>query len=465
MTNKNVRVRFAPSPTGYLHIGGLRAAFFNWLFARHHQGTFLLRIEDTDLERSKQEYTDAILQTMAWVNLEPDEPVLIQSSRKKEHQELIEQLIKEGKAYKCYCSEQDLVDRHPTEVFLKYDRYCRNRADRPGVPYVVRFALPDTRKEITFTDRIRGTVTFEMDQLDDFIIQRSDKSPMYNFVVVVDDAFMKITDVIRGEDHISNTPKQILLYEALGFTIPSFAHLPLILGPSGDRLSKRDAATDVRDYRKKGYLPEALLNYLVRLGWAHGDQEIFTREELINLFSLDAVGKKGAIFDPQKLDWVNAVYIRDTSNNLLLDLIKNDVAPNLTEQLQGWDEETILNTIGLFKDRVSTLENLSDDLVTFLGGPKSYVDADRSALADKQLAVRGIIECLNVIEEWNESQLKNGLKSLAKELGVTLFDIAQPIRIALCGKSSGPGVFSMLAYLPKQEAVHRLQKLYEEVYS
>ena len=315
MVSKNsIRVRFAPSPTGHLHIGGLRTAFFNWLFARHNNGVFLLRIEDTDVERSTKEYLDSILATFDWVNLPSDEPIVIQSQRIAEHTALIAQLLKEGKAYRCYCSQEQVAERYKGQgsgdEFIKYDGRCRNAAEQPGVPAAIRFALPAGRTTVAFDDLIRGRVEVGIDQLDDFIIARSDGTPMYNFVVVVDDAHMRISHIIRGEEHISNTPKQLLLYEALGFPVPFFAHTPMILGPDGNKLSKRDAATSVLEYRQEGYLPDALLNYLVRLSWAHGDQEIFTREELISYFTLDHVGKKGAIFDPQKLSWVNSVYMR-----------------------------------------------------------------------------------------------------------------------------------------------------------
>ena len=294
---QHVRVRFAPSPTGHLHIGGLRAAIFNWLFARHHKGTFLLRIEDTDRERSKQEYTDAILDAFAWMGITSDEPLIIQSERINAHIVVIKKLLEEGKAYRCYCSQEEVLQRHVDAGgdahFVKYDGKCRFQTsqDRVG-EHVVRFAIPSSVQHISFDDMIRGPITVASDELDDFIIARSDYSPMYNFVVVVDDAFMKITHVIRGEDHISNTPKQILLYQACGYEIPQFAHAPNILGPSGKKLSKREAAASVLEYRTMGYLPQALCNYLVRLGWSHGDQEVFSEQELIACFSLDAVGKK-----------------------------------------------------------------------------------------------------------------------------------------------------------------------------
>ncbi len=259
--NNHIRVRFAPSPTGHLHIGGLRAAIFNWLFARHNNGVFLLRIEDTDLERSRPEYTQAILAAFAWVDIQPDEPVVIQSHRFKEHAAVINTLLAQGKVYRCYCPS--VQDPEAAGVFYKkYDRTCRNKQDGDSSqPHVIRFKLPDNVGLITWHDLIHGDISFDGSELDDFVIVRSDGIPMYNFVVVVDDAYMRITHVIRGDDHISNTPSSILLYQACGYQLPRFGHLPMILGPSGNRLSKRDAATSVLDYKDNGYLPEALVNY------------------------------------------------------------------------------------------------------------------------------------------------------------------------------------------------------------
>ena len=280
-----VRVRFAPSPTGHLHIGSLRTALFNWLFARHIQGTFLLRIEDTDIERSKAEYTQSIMGSLAWCGLTPDEPVVIQSDRIKEHQRVAQQLIKEGKAYRCICTPQEVEQRIQAQSgddhsFAKYDGTCRDAGHDGSKPSVIRFKIGAIH-DVSFDDIIRGPIRVNTQELDDFIIIRSDGTPMYNFVVVVDDAFMRITHVIRGEDHIPNTIKQILLYQACNYQLPQFAHLPMILGPSGEKLSKRDGAVSALEYKHNGYLPDALINYLARLGWAHGDQEIFTRQELI----------------------------------------------------------------------------------------------------------------------------------------------------------------------------------------
>jgi glutamyl-tRNA synthetase len=471
--NRTVRVRFAPSPTGHLHIGGLRTALFNWLFARHHGGVYLLRIEDTDKERDKPEYVESILASLRWVGITADEPIVIQSERFAIHQQMIEQLIEGGKAYRCFCAPDDHIKRYQEThgqdtLFIKYDGYCRNRvvtdADK-AQPYVVRFKLPDNRAEVTFNDLIRGQITFSLDQLEDFVITRPCGTPMYNFVVVADDAFMNITHIIRGEDHISNTPKQILLYEAFGFSIPQFAHLPMILGPSGDRLSKRDGAVSVLEYRYGGYVPDALLTYLARLGWSHGDQEIFTREELMQYFSLDHVGKKGAIFDVNKLDWVNSVYIRQMSESDLLGRVITDVVPTLHEQLPGWSGDTICYAIGLYKERVKTLKELTQELLLVHAGPSEFNQADVKQWISSETRghVERFIEKLEQLDLFTVDLVKNAVQELCKELGIKLVQLAQPLRIALIGKSSGPGAFDLAALVGKKGTIERLRVLAQTI--
>jgi len=455
-----VRVRFAPSPTGHLHIGSLRTALFNYLFARHHHGEFLIRIEDTDRERSKDEYTDSILASLAWVSIQADEPMVIQSERIKRHQEVLKQLIADGKAYRCYCTSDDLKARAGNEFFFKYDGRCRERTDQPDLPYVIRFKLPEF-SEISFDDLIRGRVTIPRDQLDDFIIARSDGTPMYNFVVVVDDADMQITQVIRGEDHISNTPKQILLYQACGYQVPQFAHIPLILGPSGDRLSKRDGATSVLAYKELGYLPDALVNYLVRLGWAHGDQEIFSRQQLIDLFTLDAVGKKGAIFDLQKLNWLNGIYIRESSPEQLLSYIEQEIEPAFSKNCSGWNHEQLLQAIALYKGRVVTIQELIQEVALLYHGPSQYDEADMRSWITNETSehLRLLLQTLEAIPQFNADMVSKKIKELVKGLKLKFAQMAQPIRLALIGKSSGPGVFDMLAQIGKEESIDRLAAL------
>ncbi len=460
----SVRVRFAPSPTGYLHIGNLRTALFNYLFARHHNGTFLIRIEDTDQERSKQVYTDAILSSLQWVDIKTDEPIMVQSERVGEHQRVIEQLLAEGKAYKCYCTQDDLKARTGDKLFFKYDGACRMRKDQPDTSYVIRFALPDFQ-EISFDDLIRGQVTIPRDQLDDFIIARSDGSPMYNFVVVVDDAAMRITHVIRGEDHISNTPKQIFLYQACGYAVPQFAHIPLILGPSGERLSKRDGATSVPAYKELGYLPDAFVNYLVRLGWAHGDQELFSRQELIDLFSLDAVGKKGAIFDIQKLNWLNGVYLRNSSSQLLLSYILDEIDASFAKRCADWDTQQLLQALDLYKERVATLGQLIDEVALLYQGPSAYNEADAQKWTTEHTKehLTYVLQALQHLDKFSGDALSQCIKGLVTEIGIKFAQLAQPIRIALIGKSMGPGIFDMLTLIGKKESMNRISAFRDQL--
>lgn len=453
--SSSIRVRFAPSPTGYLHIGSLRTALFNWLLARHCGGTYLVRIEDTDLERGKQEYFDAIFETLSWAGLEPDEPIIIQSHRLKEHQEVIKRLCDEGKAYYCFCSSEDVANRVEAfhkdgDILVKYDQKCRsinkNQIDLSR-PHAVRFKIPDGLESVSFHDLIRGEIVIPIDQLDDFIIARSDGRPIYNFVVVVDDMFMRITHVIRGEDHISNTPKQILLYQACGYTVPQFAHLPLILGPSGDRLSKRDAATSANEYRDEGYLPQALLNYLVRLGWAHGDQEIFTIEELISYFSLEAIGSKGSIFDIKKLAWVNSIYIQQMESSAIISYIEQYMNFSLTKRLSNWSYASIEQAILLYKERISTLKELMTLLISVHDGPKSYTEFE---------TVCGPVnETMLILFKEIEAEISNNkmvdvqpmIKQLCAARAVSLSTVMPLLRYVVSGSNSGPGVFALISVI------------------
>ncbi len=463
MANSNVRVRFAPSPTGHLHIGGLRTAIFNWLFARHHKGAFLLRIEDTDIERSKPEYTQAIFDALAWQSLASDEPVVIQTHNLPHHKQVIEKLLHEGKVYRCFCSIEHIEQLKEEQLgqgkLLKYDGTCRNKkitAEDLKKKFVIRFKLPFEEGPITFNDLVRGPVTFDAQQLEDFIIARSDGTPMYNFVVVVDDAAMKISHVIRGEDHISNTPKQILLYQACGYTVPQFAHIPLILGPSGERLSKRDGAVAVLDYRTQGYLADALFNYLVRLGWAYGDQEIFTKEELISYFTLENIGKKGSIFDIAKLEWVNGVYMRNTSAQTLYDQIIACIDSEFSSHVKNFSKDQILGLIDVYKERAKTLKDIATEL-THLAQYIPDVQTLPAFTVDQIGYLTRFIEHLATINNYTSDELSQSAKNLCKELNIKLVNLAQPIRFALTGKHESPGVFHLLALLKKEEGIRRLK--------
>lgn len=457
----NVRVRFAPSPTGHLHVGSMRVALFNWLFARHHGGMFLLRIEDTDQARSTQEYTDSILKALAWVGMTSDEPVVLQTNNIARHHMLIEQLLREGKAYKCYCSPEDLEKRLlPGQFGKKYDKYCRTCAEQaPDKPHVVRFKIPETRSEITFHDLVLGDITVDSDQLDDFIIARSDGMPIYNFVVVADDIAMRITHVIRGQDHISNTSKQLLLYQALGHAAPAFAHLPMILGKSGKLLSKRDAATAVFDYKDMGVLPEALLNYLARLSWAHGNQEIFTVQELVADFSLEHVGKSSAIFDVEKLWWINGEHIKRSTPQYLHEVIVRDIDPTLDATLSGCSKEQIFQAIALYQPRAHTLVMLRDELYTLLRQPVYDPAVLQTITPDVTACLKEIVKRLSALE-WSAQVLETTIKQATKDHGLSLGPVAHALRIAITGKPAGAGVFAMLMILGQQESVRRIGQLF-----
>ncbi|MFA6065921.1 MAG: glutamate--tRNA ligase [Candidatus Babeliaceae bacterium] len=463
-----VRVRFAPSPTGHLHVGGLRSALFNWLFARHHGGSFLLRIEDTDKERSLPEYTNSITEALSWCSLISDEPIVIQSERAAEHVMVAQLMLKNGRAYKCYCTQEELQQRLGANAaeglgYVKYDQACRNTEDRAGVPYVIRFKLPDTIQEVVFNDLVHGDIVFNLDTLDDFIIVRSDGTPMYNFVVVVDDASMNITHVIRGEDHISNTPKQILLYQACGFTVPQFAHVPMILGPQGNRLSKRDAATAALDYRRQGFLPEALCNYLVRLGWSHGDQEIFSMAEAISLFSLKEVGKKGAIFDMKKLEWLNGMYMRSYTAQDLLHKIQHNFNQNFVDRFHLWTQEQLCAAIDLYKERVKTLRELQDSLYILHDGPiiENLVDASRSLAQQVQVQqnMQMFEKKLMDISDFTKPALERVVQEMCHDQGCKISDIGQPVRVALTGVTSSPSFYDLMCILGKEETLNRLRML------
>ncbi|MBT5015556.1 glutamate--tRNA ligase, partial [bacterium] len=355
----------------------------------------------------------------------------------------------------------ELTQRLGDGTNVKYDLCCRDQAcdNNEKRPYVVRFKIPDNIENVTFTDLIRGTITIARDQLDDFIIARSDGSPVYNFVVVIDDAAMKINYVIRGEEHLGNTVKQILLYEALGLEQPAWAHLPLILNPEGGKLSKRDGAVSVVEYKKDGYLPDALLNYLVRLGWSHGDQEVFTREELIKFFSLDAVGSSGAIFDIEKLDWLNGVYIRSMGADDLLSYIENELKEPLSTEFILWDRDRIILAIEVYKERAKTVRELIDEIRLLYVGSTNY-DADalqKWNTSDTAAHITNLITQLENLSNWDLDMVKDIITSYCKQAPIKLPMILQPIRLALIGKTQSPSVFQLLCLLGKDVSLERLR--------
>jgi len=466
--NKNqVRVRFAPSPTGFLHIGGLRTALFNWLFAQHEGGQFLVRIEDTDRDRFSQEYEYAIVSSLQWAGIKSDEPFVYQHARQAEHQKSVDELLAQDKAYYCFCSLNELQQKREyaqedKETYI-YDRTCRKikptKEDIKNKAYVIRFKVDKEDDFLVFNDLIRGDISLPTEHIDDFVIARSNGSMTYNFAVVIDDHFMRISHVIRGEDHIVNTSKQILLYQALGWSVPQFGHVSLILGPNGQKLSKRDAAVGVQDYKDKGVLADALCNYLVRLGWSHGNQEVFTIDEMIKFFDISNVSTHGAIFDYNKLLWLNSVYIKAKPAAEICALINQNLDINLISMTSAWNQDQREATIVLYQDRSQTLREVVAGAMNLYQAPTHY---ESESVA--QWVTPEIIATLRIlIDELQYAQidkvtLQQQFKTFAKDHNLKFPQIAQPFRIALIGSSHGPGVFDMIEILGKDEMLHRLKQ-------
>jgi len=458
--SSKIRVRFAPSPTGNLHIGSLRSALFNWLFAHHHKGIFLLRIEDTDPERSKEHFLRSILDAFSWIGIVSDEPIVTQSHRILVYQKIAQELLNKKLAYRCYCATEKYIEAD-TENYRHYPGTCRKyEHEILDKPYAIRFKLPNNISEISFQDVVRGEISINIDQLDDFIIIRSDGMPMYNFAVVVDDEAMKISHVIRGEEHIVNTPKQILLYQACNYQIPTFAHIPLILGPSGEKLSKRDGALSVLEYKKMGYVQEALISYLARLGWSHGDQEIFSTSELIEHFSLEHVGKKGSIFDKIKLAWVNKTFIEKMDALEILQRIENDLERDITSLCVGWEKEQILRTITLFKERISTLLELTDHIENFYKGSFNYENKDIISLFNPEIFsyFKEIIENLRKLAQVEKQQLASLISGITKKNNIGFAVLAKPLRFSLIGALEGPSLADLIMILGIEETINRIEK-------
>ncbi len=465
-----VRVRFAPSPTGYLHIGGARTALFNWLFARHHGGVFILRIEDTDRSRSTEEYINAIVDGMRWLGLDWDEGPYRQTERMEIYQSYLQRLIDEGKAYYCYCTPEELEQRRQEAIKAgktpKYDGRCRELNNPPaGRTPAVRFRMPEVGQTIV-DDLIRGKVSYPNEMFDDFIIMRSDGTPTYNFVVVVDDVDMKITHVIRGDDHLNNTPKQIHIYNALGFQTPKFAHLPMILGSDKTRLSKRHGATSVQAYREMGYLPEALLNYLARLGWSYGDQEIFTKEELIEKFSLEGVSKAAAVFNPEKLLWLNGQHLKNTPTEKLCELVKPFLQKEgLIEPGQDIDHQWLKKAVESQKERAKTLVELAKVMRYYFVEEIEYEeDAKKKFLNEKTLPyLVDLLEELKRLEQFTEQTLQEVFSSIIDRHGIKLKQLAQPVRVAVTGGTKSPGIFEVLEIVGRDRTIKRIQKAIDTI--
>jgi glutamyl-tRNA synthetase len=455
-----VRLRFAPSPTGYLHVGGARTALFNWLLARKEQGVFILRIEDTDVARSTQESVDAILEGMTWLGLDWDEGPFYQSDNFPLYKDYVQKLLASGKAYKCYCTSEELEAKREQSMKdggkPKYDGTCRDLADIPGKPFVVRFRAPQ-EGVTSFDDLIKGRIAFNNEELDDLIIQRTDGTPTYNFVVVVDDASMGITTVIRGDDHVNNTPRQILLYEALGVPVPKFAHVPMILGADKTRLSKRHGATSVMAYRDMGFLPEALVNYLVRLGWSHGDDEIFSREELVDKFSIEHVGRSAGVFNPDKLLWLNAHYIKTADVYRLADLLTPFMNERGVDVTSGPALPAVVKTL---QERARTLLEMADGAIFYYRDDFEYDEKGAAKFLTNEIApvLEHLIERLGMLPECSYLSVEELFKSLCEEKGIKMGQIGPAVRIALCGVTASPGIYEVIEVLGKSECQKRLTR-------
>ena len=472
-----VRTRFAPSPTGYLHIGGARTALFNYLFARHHGGKFILRIEDTDRERSTEEAIEAILHGLTWLQLDWDEGPYRQTERLAIYRDKAEWLLQQGKAYPCGCAPEVLEAKRKealkAKLKPKYDGTCRpkdrSEAERiaaalrsSSTPFTVRFMAPKDGTTIV-EDKVKGPVVFENNELDDLILVRSDGAPTYNFCVVVDDIDMEITHVIRGDDHLANTPRQILLYQALDHPTPEFAHVPLILGVDKARLSKRHGATSVMAYRDMGYLPEALVNYLVRLGWSHGDQEIFSRAELIEKFTLAEVGKAAGIFNPEKLLWLNAHYLKARP----LSQLAEEVAPLIAAK--GYpvpqDKQWLEAMIATLRERAKTLVELVEMAHYYLSDEIRWDDKavkkflTPAAKGPIEKVLRGLTE----IRDFNVAAIEQVFTRILGEEGLSLGNLAQPVRVALTGSTVSPGIYEVIAVLGKERTLNRLHQALEKI--
>ncbi|BCS55702.1 glutamate--tRNA ligase [Geobacter sp. SVR] len=463
----DLRVRFAPSPTGYLHVGGARTALFNWLLARKQGGTFILRIEDTDVERSTKESVDAILQGMEWLGLDWDEGPFYQSENFPLYKQHVQQLLDEGKAYRCYCSPEELEARREQAMREgrkpKYDGRCRNLKDAPAdKPSVVRFLAPQ-EGSTSFDDLIKGTISFPNEELDDLIIQRSDGTPTYNFCVVIDDASMRITTVIRGDDHVNNTPRQIQLYQALGFPVPQFAHVPMILGSDKARLSKRHGATSVIAYRDMGFLPEALNNYLVRLGWSHGDDEIFSRDEMVAKFDIGSVGRSASVFNSDKLLWLNAHYIKSGDPQRLSRLLLPFLAERGIDPAAGGPD--LAAAVTTLQERARTMLEMADAVLFYYRAPEAY---DQAALAKFEkahlMAVYGVVaEKLAAATATTAAEFDALFKEICTENGWKMPQVGQPVRIALSGGTQAPGIGEMIVTLGTAEVVRRIERARQAV--
>jgi glutamyl-tRNA synthetase len=468
--NKNPRsvYRFAPSPTGFLHVGGARTAIFNWLLAKKEGGKFLLRVEDTDSQRSTLEYVQQIISSLQWLGISWDGPPLFQSTRFKSHHQAAMNLIKMGKAYYCFCSKEktETGNDKPDQKTYLYDGRCRNLSRdevqqnfNRQLPAVVRIKLPAgiTR----FIDGVHGEITINNTELDDFVLLRSDGTPVYQLAVVVDDHDMGVTHVLRGDDHLSNTPKQIHIYQALNWNVPQFSHLPLILGPDRQRLSKRHGATSVEEFREKGIMPEALFNYLCLLGWSPGDDtEIMSREEIITRFSLDRINIANAVFDQQKLTWMNAKYLAGLSPSEIFEKINSHLSSAEKNEIEN-DRDSFLLLLGLLKPRSRTLLDFLEGCRFYFFDPADY----EQTAVKKHFSVSGaadlliqLSDVLNGSVSFRADQLEKNLRQFAEKQNMNAGQVIHPLRLALIGHSSSPGIFEVLEVLGRKKVIRRIGK-------
>lgn len=460
-----VRTRFAPSPTGYLHVGGARTALFSWLHARKQGGTFILRIEDTDLERSTEASVNAILDGMSWLGLGYDEGPYFQTKRFDRYEQVILQLMDRGLAYRCHCSRQRLETLREKQMARKekprYDGHCQGKNIDPDKDHVIRFRNP-TEGSVVVEDLVRGRVAFQNSELDDLIIRRSNGSPTYNLTVVVDDLDMEITQVIRGDDHLNNTPRQINILRALGHEPPKYAHVPMILGDDGMRLSKRHGAVSVMQYRDEGYLPEAMCNYLIRLGWSHGDQEIFSIQEMIDFFDICDVNKAASAFNTEKLQWLNQHYIKETSSEKMTQLLQSQMDKLGIDTQSGPD---LTKVVEVQRERAKTLVEMAEISSFFY---KDYTEFDAAA-AKKHLrpvaleALKHIKQALSELTDWTESTLHDAVVKVAEMLDVKLGKVAQPLRVAIVGRAASPGIDITLKLVGQEAALRRIDRAIEYV--
>ena len=468
MTNP-IRVRFAPSPTGHLHIGGVRTALFNYLYARHHKGVFILRIEDTDTSRSTDESIHGILEGMKWLGLDWDEGPFRQTARLELYRTHVDQLLAQGLAYHCYCSPEELEARRREAMAKKqtpkYDGRCRTRtAPVSGRTPAVRLKAPQTGQTVVH-DLIRGDVVFENSQLDDLIILRSDGNPTYNLCVVVDDVDMHISHVIRGDDHLNNTPRQMQLYDAFGYPPPQFAHVSMILGPDKARLSKRHGATSTLVYREMGYLPEALLNYLARLGWSSGDQEIFSMQELIEKFSIEQITSSAAVFNPDKLQWLNSHYIKTGDPTRLARLLRDHYMAEREPAAKAVPDEQMIRIVKALQERTKTMAEMADLSMCYVeeeinpepaAAAKFLTPAIKPALAD-------LIKQLAALPRFDEPALPAAFEAIIAAHQLKMAQLAQPVRVALTGRTVSPGIYDVLSLLGKERSLKRLQKALDSI--